>query len=119
MVLKAAKLDVHFPTLSTFIGLFIGMNFVVSVHTTLIAELFLTDATFILVYAGVIHSVVFEIEFHSECFPTVLALIHLSAIMHSGVYSQCLWGRKLATTLMALIRRVLKFCIHSSSIKVN
>lgn len=92
MVLEAAELDVHFSTLSAFIGLFIGMNFVVVVHTTLIAELFLTDATFKLVDAGVIHAMVLEVEFHSECFPAVLAPIRLSAIMHPGMYPQCLWG---------------------------
>lgn len=103
MILEAAKLDVHFPTLSAFIGLFIGMNFVVGVHTTLIAELFLTYATFKLVDASVIHAVVLEVEFHPECFPAVLALIRLSAIMHPGVYSQCLWGRELAATLDTFI----------------
>lgn len=82
MVLEATKLDVHFPTFLTLIRLLVGMNFIVGVHTTHIAELPFTDATFKLVNASVIHSMVFEVEFHSEGFATILALIHLPAIMH-------------------------------------
>lgn len=82
MVLEAAKLDVHLSTFLTLIGLLTGMNFIVGIHTTQIAEFLFTDATFKLVNASIIHSMVFEIEFHSEGFATILALIHLPAIMH-------------------------------------
>lgn len=82
MVLEATQLNVHLPTFSALIGFLIGMNFIVGIQTAHIAELLLTDAAFKLVDASVIHSMVFEVELHSESFATVLALIHLPAIMH-------------------------------------
>lgn len=95
------------------------MNFIVGIYTTNIAELLLTDATLKLVDASVIHSMVFKVEFHSECLATVLALIHLPAIMHPGVYPEYLGCRELAATLNTLVGCVVNLCIHAPSAERN
>lgn len=91
------------------------MNFIVGVYTTNIAELLVTNSALKLVDASVIHSMVFKVEFHPERLAAVLALIHFPAVMHPGVYSQCLGCGELAATLNTLVGRVVDLCIHAPS----